>query len=150
MRVRKFNKLIGKPVLYGFLGAVALLSIYLTIVSTLSGWTLFIDQFLQFWYFIIALAIGFGIQLGLYIYLKGLVHGSDLSGKVMVISGTTSTGAMISCCAHYLVNILPILGVTGLVSIVSQYQVHLFWVGLIFNIAGIAYISRRVIMFHRS
>jgi len=55
--------------------------------------------------------------------------------------------AMLSCCAHYLVNILPIIGAAGIISLIGQYQIQLFWVGLIFNIAGIIYIARKIIIF---
>ena len=41
-------------------------------------------------------------------------------GKVMVATGTTSGAAMVSCCTHYLVNLLPVLGATGLVSFVGR------------------------------
>ena len=138
-----------KAITYGLSGIIALIGIYFGIISLLSGWNFALDQFFQFWYFIVSLAIGFGIQLGLYVYLKNIVHRSDESGKILAVSGTTSTGAMISCCAHYLANILSILGITGFVSIVSQYQIELFWIGIAFNIAGIVYIARKVIIFHQ-
>jgi Cu+-exporting ATPase len=63
---------------------------------------------------------------------------------MVAVSGGTSTAAMISCCTHYLVNLLPVLGATGIASFVGQYQVQLFWVGLAFNLAGILTIGRRV------
>jgi Cu+-exporting ATPase len=50
---------------------------------------------------------------------------------------------MLACCTHYLVNILPVLGAVGAVTLVAQYQVQLFWVGLAFNAAGLAYIGHR-------
>jgi Cu+-exporting ATPase len=68
---------------------------------------------------------------------------TDASGKVVAVSGATSTGAMIACCAHYLANVLPVLGATGFIALVAQYQVQLFWVGLAFNLAGIGYIGRK-------
>jgi len=49
------------------------------------------------------------------------------------------------CCAHYLTNILPILGVTGILAVVAEYQVELFWLGLAFNAAGILYVASKVI-----
>jgi Cu+-exporting ATPase len=63
------------------------------------------------------------------------------AGAVIAASGTTSTAAMISCCAHYLTNVAPVLGATGLVAFAAQFQVELFWVGLAFNAAGIAYVG---------
>lgn len=138
-----------KAIIYGLSGIVALVGLYFGIISLLSGWNFASDQFFQFWYFIVTLATGFGIQLGLYVYLKNIISVSNNSGKILAVSGTTSTGAMISCCAHYLANILPILGVAGFVSIISQYQIKLFWIGIIFNIAGVIYIARKVIIFRQ-
>ena len=93
--------------------------------------------------------MGFGIQIALYQHIKSLVHGGQGMGKVVGVSGTTSTAAMISCCVHYLVNLIPVLGVTGLVTFVAQYQVELFWVGLTFNIFGIGYMASRIIGFKK-
>jgi Cu+-exporting ATPase len=129
-------------------GAVAfalLLAVYFGVVSLVSGWDFTLEQFADFWYFILALALGFGIQVGLYTHLRQLVGQRKMSGKMVAASGTTSTAAMISCCAHYLVNILPVLGVTGFVTLVAQYQIQLFWLGLAFNLAGILYIAPKVI-----
>lgn len=91
-----------------------------------SGWDFMLNQFAQFWYFVVTLAVGFGIQVGLYSYLKNFIRDQNTSGKVLAVSGTTSTTAMISCCAHYLVNLLPVLGTVGIITVISQYQVQLF------------------------
>ena len=141
--------IILKSVLYGMLGAAALLSVYFIIITLLSGRGVALSQFFQFWYLTVGLAIGFGVQIGLFAYLKNSIHKPSSSGKMLAVSGTTSTGAMVSCCAHYLVNILPVVGVTGSIGLIGQYQVELLWVGLVLNIAGIAYIMRKVIKFNQ-
>ncbi|MDP3982201.1 MAG: hypothetical protein Q8P70_01470 [bacterium] len=137
--------MIFRSVTYGFVGAMALLAVYFSVLFLISGWSFTLDQFGQFWYFVTSLAIGFGIQIGLYAHLKHITHTQRVSGSVLGVSGTTSTVAMLSCCAHYLVNILPVIGVVGAVSIIAQYQVELFWVGLAFNAGGIIYIGRKII-----
>ena len=134
---------------WGSGAAFLLLGVYFSILTLISGWGFALDQFRQFWYFILTLAGGFGLQVGLYAYLRELVRGGNGSGKVLAVSGTTSTTAMISCCAHYLANILPIIGVSGAIALIGQYQIEIFWVGLAFNAAGIIYIARKVIAFHR-
>jgi len=136
---------IVRPIQFGTGAFVLLLAIYFGVVSLISGTNFALDQFATFWYFIVPLALGFGIQVGLYTYLKNLVGQHGSSGKVVAVSGTTSTAAMVSCCAHYLTNILPILGVTGILAVVAEYQVELFWVGLAFNAAGILYVASMVI-----
>lgn len=132
----------------GLLATSLLLVIYFTVVTLVSGWSFAQDQFRQFWYFVITLATGFGIQVGLYSYLKSSIK-STISPRVVATTGATSTAAMISCCAHYLVNLLPVLGAVGIITVISQYQVQLFWVGLVFNFAGIAYMTNKVYKFSK-
>src|SRR5512139_164512 len=133
-----------KSLSWGAVAFVLLLTVYFGVVGLVSGWNFTLEQFAKFWQFIIALALGFGIQVGLYTHLRQLVGQQKMSGKLVAASGTTSTAAMISCCAHYLVNVLPVLGVTGFITLVAQYQVELFWIGLAFNLAGIVYIGPKV------
>lgn len=136
--------ILRKSVFKGSLAFLILLSVYFLILTLVSGWKFAWEQFSQFWYYIISLALGFGVQLGLYSYLKGIVK-QQATGQVLATTGTTSTAAMISCCAHYLTNILPILGVTGIITFIGQYQVQFFWIGLFFNLLGIFYIGNKVL-----
>ncbi len=140
---------INLPIFKGIGAAMVMLAVFFLVVTFISGWAFTLSQFSAYWYFIVGLAVGFGIQIGLYSYLKQAVSHDGAPKAVVAVSGTTSTVAMISCCAHYLANILPILGITGLVSIIGQYQIGLFWVGIIFNIGGIAYIGQKIIVFNR-
>jgi len=134
-----------RPLQFGMGALVLLLVVYFGVVGLISGMNFALEQFSEFWYFIVPLALGFGIQVGLYTYLKNLVGPRGASGKVVAVSGTTSTAAMVSCCSHYLVNIVPILGVTGFLAVVAEYQIELFWLGLVFNVAGILYVASMVI-----
>lgn len=139
--------MILKSVLLGIAGALGLLGVYFSILTAVSGWTFALDQFAAFWHFIVSLALGFGIQVGLFSYLRRAIRSHCASGRVLAVSGTTSTAAMISCCAHYLTNILPVIGAAGLITVVSQYQLEFFWVGLAANAAGIAYMANKVARF---
>jgi len=141
------GQVIANSALKGFLGTFFLLVFYFAAVTLVSGWDFAQSQFSKFWYFVITLAIGFGIQIGLYSYLRAKVK--NISPKVVAASGTTSSAAMVSCCAHYLTNLLPILGTAGIITIISQYQVQFFWVGLAFNFAGISYMASKVYKFSK-
>jgi len=146
--MKDFNSQIAaRSILKGFMATTILLIVYFIIVSFVSGWNFAQIQFKQFWYYITTLAIGFGTQVGLYSYLRSIIRG--VSPRVVATTGATSTVAMISCCAHYLVNILPILGTVGIITVISQYQVQFFWVGLLFNFAGIIYMANKVYRFSK-
>lgn len=126
---------------------MTLLGVYFLILTVVSGWEFTLSQFLDSWYFVVSLAAGFGIQIGLYSYLRSAIHNMDMSGKVVAVSGTTSTAVMISCCAHYLTNILPVVGAAGVIALVAQYQIELFWFGLACNLVAIVYMTTRVVKF---
>ena len=140
--------MIFKSIIKGMIGATALLAVYFFAVSLISGWPFALTQFAQFWYFIVSLAVGFGVQAGLYSYLKNAIRQQGPE-KILTVSGATSTAAMISCCSHYLLNLLPIIGVSGLIALIAQYQIEIFWLGLAFNLAGVGYMANRVIKFHQ-
>ncbi len=135
-----------KAFLSGAVAFFALLAIYFGVLTLLSGWTYTLSQFAEFWPYIVTLALGFGTQVGLYGYLKQLSAHHHHAQHMVAATGTTSTTAMLACCAHYLTNILPVLGAVGVVSIVAQYQTQLFWIGLAFNAAGLAYVGRQVLL----
>jgi Cu+-exporting ATPase len=141
--------IVSKAILKGAGATLLLLLVYALTLTLVSGWIYALDQFAEFWPYVVSLAVGFGIQIALYIYLKNLLHHSGASGKVVAVSGTTSTAAMVSCCTHYLVNIVPVLGATGLMTFVSQYQVGLFWFGIAANAIGITYIGRKIILMRK-
>lgn len=140
----------AKSIWFGLLASTILLGIYFAVLTLVSGWSFAQNQFFSFWYFIISLSGGFGIQIGLHVYLGELIQNGKGGGKVLGVTGATSTAAMVSCCAHYLANLLPLLGVAGIITFVAQYQIELFWIGLLFNFAGIAYMTNKIYKFKHS
>lgn len=138
------------PFTAGLGAATGLLAIYFSALTLLSGWRFTVLEFSEFWPYITALSVGFGIQVALFLYLHRSVHAAHRAGRVVAATGSSSGIAMLSCCTHYLVNLLPVLGATGLASMVGQYQVELFWVGLAANLAGIVYMASRIRAFSRA
>ena len=143
----KLNQAVFKSVLKGVVAAVALLVFYFLVLALVSGWDFTLIQFFQNWYWVLGLSFGFGIQIALFTYLRSLRN--SVSRGTVIASGTTSGLAMIACCSHYLVNIVPIIGVAGLTTIIGQYQREFFLVGVIFNLAGIGYLASRLVKFQK-
>jgi Cu+-exporting ATPase len=135
---------IARPAGAGVGAFGALLVLYFGVLTLVSGWSFTLSQFSDFWYYIVPLAAGFGLQVALFLKLREVVSRAKEAGALIAASGTTSTAAMISCCAHYLANVAPVLGATGLVAFAAQFQVELFWVGLAFNAAGIAFVGTKL------
>lgn len=134
----------ARSVTYGAAAFVVMLAVYFGALTLVSGWEFTTNQFSQYWFYILPLTAGFALQVTLYSRLRDLLHGKGAGRRMVAASGATSTAAMISCCAHYLTNVVPILGATGLVTFAAQYQVEFFWIGIVLNIAGVLFIGSRL------
>ena len=79
-------------------------------------------------------------------------HLSDICsrGSIMAIEVSPRSFRDLVTVAERRTNLLPILGVAGVVTFVAQYQTQLFWVGIAFNLAGIVYMVNRVIRFKKA
>jgi YHS domain-containing protein len=90
---------LGTAAAAGLLASAIALSFYFGVLTLVSGWQFTVEQFTDWWPYIVALASGFGIEVGLFVYLRRAVHAAA-SGKVMMATGATSGAAMLSCCTH--------------------------------------------------
>lgn len=121
------------------LAALGLLALYAVTMTLLGGGiSSAIAQFTQLWYLMLPLAIGFGIQVGLYAQLRARMAG------LMVTSGSSAGVGMLACCAHHAADILPILGLSAAAAIVTQYQKPILLVSLLINGIGIAIMWRHL------
>ena len=124
----------NKSILYGILAGLGLLIFYLTIVSIFQGIDFAFLNLRSLWYLIFPLAIGFGVQIGLFASIK---HTAQLTGTV-VGTGTISGGSMIACCSHFLLNVIPIVGASGLALFLTTYQKWFLGIGILSNIFGVS------------
>ena len=122
-----------KPVFLGVLAGVSLFLFYMSVITFFQGFEFAILNFKSVWYWIVPLVIGFGTQIGLYNSIK---HTAQMTGTVAV-SGGISGGSMIACCSHFLLNIIPLIGFSGLALFLVKYQTAFFATGIISNVFGI-------------
>ena len=127
-----------RPAVFGTLASAGLFALYLGIVTVAQGWGHATDLLAEDLGFILPIMLGFGTQVGLYSYLRAL-RASAASGGMAASTGT-STGAMLACCAHHLVDVLPVVGLSGAALFLGAYKAQLLWLGLAMNLAGIAYL----------
>jgi len=90
------------------------------------------------WYLLIAIIISFGAQFGLWFYVRATSR--KTSGALPGVSGTTSSVSMLACCAHHLVDLLPLWGLSGAALFLGQYQRPLLVISLAINLLSIAYL----------
>ncbi len=139
-----------KYIFIGGLASILLLFLYVSVMSLATrSVEATIIQFYDMWYWIAILSTGFGIQSGLYFYLRDLVKGNyrSATGITAASTGTSSVG-MVACCAHHLTEILPLVGFSGVAVFLTQYQVPFIILGIIMNIGGIMYMLQVIKTFH--
>ena len=136
------SKRIFLPVLAGLAGALLLTGLYFGIVSWAETPQHAVELFWQDRWIVFPIIVGFGVQAGLYTVLKKRlfvpVAAAGPSGPMMGAGGTTSTVAMVACCAHHVTDVLPILGLTAAAAFLAQYRTAFMLVGLGMNLVGIA------------
>jgi hypothetical protein len=130
------------PVGAGLAGAVFLSALYFGIVSWAESPQHALELFWEERWIVIPIILGFGVQMALYTILRRRlfvpVMNTGSSGALTGASGTTSTLAMVACCAHHVTDVLPILGLTAAATFLANYQTAFMLVGLGTTLVGIA------------
>jgi len=131
-----------RPIIFGLLAALGLLTFYLGAITLAQGWGHAIEQLTVDRLFVGAIMAGFGTQVGLYTYLRGM-HLHATPGGVAASTGT-STVAMLACCAHHLTEVFAIFGLSGAAIFLNAYKTPLLWLGIVMNLFGIIYLLGKI------
>lgn len=146
---------VGQPVrrrsiAAGLLGAAALVATYLGIISLAQGFEHAMAQLAADAPFIGLISVGFGIQMTLFAELR-TVDRRHRSAAAVTAAGTgTSTAAMLACCAHHLVDLLPLLGLSAAAVFLNAYKTPLLVLGIAMNVLGIIVLTRQLLLARRA
>lgn len=137
-------------IIIGLAASLTVFGIYLGLMALTSSWINAKSLFAANQWWIIALAVGLGVQAGLYSFIRRrLAQARGSAKKGLAASGGLSSASMAACCSHYLVAVLPAIGLPFLSSAVATIellQTPLFMIGVVSNLIGIAIMLR--IMVH--
>ncbi|MBI2100980.1 hypothetical protein HYT53_00020 [Candidatus Woesearchaeota archaeon] len=128
-----------KYVLIGLGASGLLLAFYLIVASLLGGVSFALDNFVKLWYWMIPLVVGFGVQIGMFFYVKSEMH-KKATGTAAASTGASAT-SMVACCAHHIADIAPFLGITALGLFLTKYQSTFLLIGISSNVLGITYMA---------
>lgn len=123
----------------GIIGSSLLLLVFLLVVLLANGSTAFaFSEIKRLWYWVLLLSAGFGLQLGLFIHTRYMIKEKMIGATAEVAaSGAVSTGSMIACCSHGLVNLLPVFGISTAAVFLARYQLPFILFGVFSNLVGI-------------
>lgn len=98
-------------------------------------------QLLNLKFYIIPLALGFSLQVLLFLKIRERIKKSSIQ---VFGAGAMSTGSMIACCAHHITEALPFLALGGLSILLASYQKELLIVSILINWLGALYLYRKL------
>ena len=134
----------SRSVAAGFVAAAALLSVYIGIISLAQGVDHAFEQLTADALFVGLIAVGFGTQIGLFVELRTVDRRHRAAAGVTAAGTGTSAAAMLACCAHHLVDLLPLVGLSAAAVFLNAYKTPLFLVAIAMNVIGIVVIGRQL------
>ena len=99
-----------------------------------------IFQIKKYIWLLIPLVLGFGIQIGLYTYLK---HLNAVCNITSMAGGGVSSISMLLCCSHYLVNFLPFISLST-ANLLTEYTFYILLFGVASNLLGIWFMLNKI------
>lgn len=133
-----------RSILAGLVGAALLLGLYLGIISLAQGVDHAFAQLAADAPFVGLIAAGFGTQIALFAELRAVDRHHRAATGVTVAGTGTSAAAMLACCAHHLVDLLPVVGLSAAAVFLNAYRTPLFLVGIGMNVIGIVMVARQL------
>jgi hypothetical protein len=135
------------PIVAGLSGSAFLVLLYFGIVSLVQSLSHALELLWTDRFFVAAIAGGFGLQIGLFTYVKLRLHLSEHTGSSTALAATgtgTSSVAMVACCVHHLTEVLPLIGLSGAAIFLSQYRTPIMALGLVTNAVGMLVMIRHI------
>jgi hypothetical protein len=145
---RQKIQIIMISLLFGLLGSLFISAIFFITMTVFASFSAGIDILKSLFFWMIPLIAGFGIQAGLFSYMKQVLNQKNamLSATASVsASGGMSAVSMLACCAHHFTDILPFLGVTALAAFFLQFQQLFLAIGISSNIVGIFLMLKNIV-----
>lgn len=138
--------------LAGMAGLAGMLGLYLGILSVANSPAHAFDQLGQDLGWVVLVALGFGVQVGMHTLLRLGAHAATSAGNAALSGAGTmgSTIGMIACCAHHVADLAPLAallgasGMSGFAAALNEWKFPVIAVGLLINAIGV-YFTWRVL-----
>ncbi len=126
-----------RHILIGFGAAALLVLVYVGLVTWAEGVEHVFTQAPTPWYWIVLLTVGFGVQAGLFSFIRQAQQRRKATTTSVAASGGVSAVSMAACCAHHLTDVPPFLGLAGVATFLTEYQILFILLGVLSNLVGI-------------
>jgi CHASE2 domain-containing sensor protein len=120
----------------------ALVAFYVTVLWASGGREHLADQARTDWWLLVPIIVAFGVQVALTVELRHR-HRTHLAATTGAGTGASAVG-MVACCAHHLVDLIPLLGAAGVAGFLFDWRIPLMAAGLAVNLVAVAVAVRRL------
>lgn len=121
----------------------ALAGFYVAVLTLSGGRAHLVDQVRTDWWLLTPIILAFGAQVALSVELRQRHHAQHVAATTGAGTGASAVG-MVACCAHHLVDLLPLLGAAGIAGVLFDWRIPLMIAGLTINLAAVAVSGRRL------
>lgn len=137
------------PFVFGAAIGIFVIFINISIVSIAegslkNGYSVFLDN--GIYAYLIPLSVG--VQMGLFRHHRNITAGKRFCGpeKIGITGSITSSAAMVLCCLHHAIEVLPAAGfVLATSSFLTDYKDAIIGIGLFTNLIGSAFTARAIL-----
>jgi hypothetical protein len=136
-----------RSVVIGTAAGLALAAVFVAVVAGTAGWAHLDQQVRADWWLLTPLLAGFATQVALMVELRHR-HRLAHAAAVSVGAGAGVSGAgMLACCAHHLVELAPLAGLSGAATLLTDVQRPLMAVGVVLNVVAVTLAARQLARF---
>lgn len=133
----------------GALAALGLALFYTVVVGGVGGLSHLGEQVTTDAPWLVVILAGFGTQVALFAELRRRGKLSGASGAAAGGGGAASAVGMIACCSHHIVDLVPVIGLSGAAVFLTDYRTPIMVVAIALNAFGVVMAARRLRHFPR-
>ncbi len=131
------SRRVALSIALGALGGLALVGLYLAIVTWAQGIAHAAELLWDDRLFVGLISAGFGTQVGLFAYVRLAQHALARESVALTGAGTAASSiSMVACCAHHVSDVLPVIGLSSLAVFLVELRTPIMLLGLATNTAG--------------
>lgn len=126
------------------LAALGMSAFYVVVVGWAGGIEHLADQARRDWWLVAPITLAFAAQVGVMVELRHRhARHHALTPAAGAASGTSAAG-MVACCAHHLVELAPVAGLTGFATTLNDARIPIMLAGLALSLTVLALAVRRL------
>jgi hypothetical protein len=128
----------------GVVAALGMAGFYVLVVGWAGGREHLADQVREDWWLVAPITVAFAAQVGVMVELRHRHARHHGLAPAAGAASSTSAAGMVACCAHHLVELAPLAGLSGFATTLNDARVPLMVAGLALNLAVLAAALRRL------